>query len=66
MTSDEKWDEYEALLPEEKRRYASFEDYLGANGECVCESCDQVVEYDEVDENGDCFDCSDDEGEEED
>jgi len=59
MTSDEKWAEFEALPPDERAEYTSFEDYLGANGQCVCESCDQVVEYDEVDEGGDCPDCSD-------
>ncbi len=61
MTRDEKFDEFEALPPEEKAEYVSFEDYLGANAQCTCERCDKVVEYDEVDENGYCFDCSEEE-----
>lgn len=42
--------------------YASFEDYLGANALTICENCDEVVEYDEVDESGYCLEkCSDEE-----
>jgi hypothetical protein len=68
MTESEAQDEYEALPAEEKAEYSSFEDYLGANGQCVCEGCDEVVEYDEVDEDGYCLEaCSayDEENEEE-
>lgn len=62
MTREE---EYENLPPEEKSHYSSFDDYLGANAQCTCENCDAVIDYDEVDENGYCFDCSE-EAEEED
>lgn len=49
--------EFENLPANEKKSYSSFEDYLGANAQCICEMCDNVVEYDEVDENGYCCDC---------
>ena len=62
MKSEEAFREFEALDPEEKKHYNSFEDYLGANALCICETCDEVVEYDEVDENGDCLEhCSEEE-----
>lgn len=62
MAREEAFAEFESLPPEEKMEYSSFADYLGANGMCVCENCDQVVEYDEVDENGDCFNCAEEKG----
>jgi hypothetical protein len=37
--------------------YSSFADYLGANAKLQCERCDHIVEYDEVNEDGHCFDC---------
>jgi hypothetical protein len=67
MTEDQAWEEYEALPADEKAEYVSFEDYLGSNGQCVCEGCDEVVEYDEVDEMGYCLEkCSTEEESEED
>ncbi len=62
MTLDEAFKEYENLPSEEKNSYSSFDDYLGASGLNVCEGCNNLCEYDEVDECGLCCDCSDDGG----
>lgn len=45
--------------------YSGWDDYLGANGLIICDGCNEVCEYDEVDESGDCMSCSDEEEEEE-
>lgn len=66
MKHKEAGEEFEKLAPEEKKQYSSFADYLGSNGLIVCEGCDDVVEYDEVDESGYCLEsCSSEEEEEE-
>lgn len=48
---------YKNLSPEEKKEYSSFDDFLGANALTTCERCDDIVEYDEVDESGYCYKC---------
>lgn len=45
--------------------YTSFTDFLGANAQGQCGRCDDVFEYDELDENGLCFSCSEEEEEDE-
>ncbi len=65
MTRQEVAAEYEALPPEEKAEYSSFGDYLGANGWTECDGCDEIVEYDEVNESGFCFKCQEEIDEEE-
>jgi hypothetical protein len=59
MTINEAFKEYENLPTEEKKHYSSFDDYVGGQGLSVCESCDELCEYDEVDECGLCCNCSD-------
>lgn len=59
MSADEHFKQYMEAIANDPDIYSSFEDYLGANALQMCEGCDQVVEYDEVDENGYCFDCQD-------
>lgn len=60
----EEYKNYLQAIEEDPAAYSSFADYLGANAMLMCEGCDQIVEYDEVDENGYCFDCQSDEDEE--
>lgn len=65
----ENTEEYRDYLEEIKKdpnSYSCFDDYLGANAMQVCEGCDRIVEYDEVDEGGYCFDCQEEFEEEED
>jgi len=50
--------EYEEEIKKDPTAYSCFDDYLGANALTRCEDCDNIVEYDEVDEDGYCFDCS--------
>lgn len=40
-----------------KDQYASFEDYLGSNGLQQCDICHRIVEYDEIEEDGVCMSC---------
>lgn len=58
--NDETYQNYLKEIEEDPDAYSSYEDYLGANAMMTCEGCDSVVEYDEVDENGYCFDCQED------
>lgn len=58
--------DYLKEIEENPDAFSSFEDYLGANAMQMCEGCDKIVEYDEVDENGYCFDCQGNEEDEED
>lgn len=53
---------YDALSPEEKEK-SSFVDFLGGNAQTICQGCSKIVEYDEVDEDGYCFDCQEEESE---
>lgn len=53
----EEYQDYLRAIEEDPNAYSSFADYLGANAMLMCEGCDKIVEYDEVDENGYCFDC---------
>lgn len=55
----EEYQDYLRAIEEDPTAYSSFADYLGANAMQMCEGCDKIVEYDEVDENGCCFDCQD-------
>lgn len=52
---------YEKAAHADPTYYSSWGDYLGANALCQCDGCDQIVEYDEIDEGGCCFDCQGDE-----
>jgi len=61
---NEEYQNYLQAIEEDPEAYSSFADYLGANAMCQCEGCDRIVEYDEVDENGYCFGCQEDEDEE--
>lgn len=53
--------DYIAQIELDPKSYINFQDYLGANALCMCEICEAIVEYDEVDEEGNCFSCSSDE-----
>lgn len=55
--NDEIYQNYLDAIKEDPDRYSSYTDYLGANAMCMCEGCDAVIEYDERDEGGYCFDC---------
>ena len=64
--TDRYYKQYQKEIEKDPDAYASYEDFLGANGLVRCEDCNNVVEYDEVNEIGHCFDCQpedEDEGE---
>ena len=63
--NSEEYQNYLDAVEADPAAYNDFADYLGANAMQMCEGCDKIVEYDEVDENGYCFDCQEDEEDEE-
>ena len=50
--------DYEEAIKEDPDAYSSFRDYLGANAMKQCDCCDQVFAYDELNEGGECWECS--------
>lgn len=48
----------EEAIKEDHDAYSSFRDFLGANAMKQCDCCDQVFEYDELNEGGECWECS--------
>jgi rubrerythrin len=57
MTCKEAYDQFENLSNHERQHYSSFEDYLEANNQSVCNGCDYVVNHYDLDDLGYCELC---------